>query len=125
MKRMRSRKNIITPVIVVLCCCLLFVAFVFYANWHTEQEYSLSELSEGVYGVYTVTMSSIPAQNYETITLCCNGEIRTFKGNINIRYDDISLPYVVWHDYNAVNGDDVWVCVPRGTIEFQKSVGIF
>lgn len=124
MRRKRNIRPHLITIVVILVFCLCIGALVSYGNRHTEHEYKLYELSDGVYGMYTVVSSSIPAQNYEMITLCCNGSVYTFKGNINIQHTDTVEPYVVWHNYNIVNGDDIWVYVPHGTIEFQKGVGV-
>lgn len=123
MRKRRILPYLITAAI-ILAFCVFIGCLIHHGNQHTEHEYALSELSSGVYGVYSVVSSSIPAQNYEMITLCCNGNICTFKGNVNIQYTDAVKPYVVWHNYNTVNSDDIWVYVPYGTIEFQKGVGV-
>lgn len=124
---MREKRNIkpyLVTIAVILVFCLCIGGLISYSYQCTKREYKLSELSDGVYGMYTVVSSRVPAQNYEMITLCCNGNIYTFKGNISIQYTDAIEPYMVLHDYNIVNGDDIWVYVPHGTIEFQKGVGV-
>lgn len=68
-------------------------------------------------------MSSIPAQNYEIITLCCDGSIRTFKGTIHISYTD-GRAYVRYKNSNLTNADVLYVYVPFGTIEYQGATGI-
>lgn len=123
-KRKRNIKPYLIDIAVILCVCLLLGGLIHYGNQHTEHEYKLTELDDGVYGIYTVVSSRVPADNYEMITLCCNGNVYTFKGEISIKYTDTVEPYVVWHNYNLVNGDDIWVYVPNGTIEFQKGVGV-
>ncbi len=117
------RPHLIT-LAVVLIVCLIIGSLIHYSYQFTEHKYKLTELDDGVYGIYTVVSSRVPADNYEMITLCCNGNVYTFKGNISIKYTDAVEPYVVWHNYNMVNNDDIWVYVPSGTIEFQKGVGV-
>jgi hypothetical protein len=90
---------------------------------YTEYKYQLSEIQDGVYGVYGNVVSSIPAQNYEMITLCCDGQIKTFKGRVNITYTD-ETPYVILKDCNLVNADKIYVYVPFGTIEYQGTTGV-
>lgn len=104
--------------LIVLCIVLAY-----YANQSTEYEYKLTEIQDGVYGTYSTVVSDVPAQNYDIITLCCNGSIRTFKGNIYISYTD-SDPYVKYKDSNTVNADELWVYVPFGTIEYQGTTGL-
>ena len=102
-----------------------FICWMYKNNTHyDEYQYSLVELNDNVYGTLTQVSSSIPAQNYSMITLCCEGNIYTFKGTVEIQYTDTTKPYVRVHDYNITNGDHVWVYVPKGTIEFQKGVGV-
>lgn len=102
-----------------------FIGWVYKNNTqYTEYKYSLLELNNGVYGTLTQVASSVPAQNYSMITLCCEGNIYTFKGTVEIQYTASADPYVKIHDYNITNGDHVWVYVPSGTIEFQKGVGV-
>ena len=91
---------------------------------YTTLEYDLSEIGDGVYGAYTQTSSTVPAHNYEMITICCNGNVHTFKGDVQIKYSDDCKPRAIVHDYNLVNGDDIWVYVPYGSITVNTSVVI-
>ena len=109
---------------------LLVIGFVVFMTWSynygnssTTSEYSLSELDEGVYGIYTVVSSSIPAQNYDMVTLCVDGTVRTFKGFVNIIYTN-EEPKLVLTDKNYINSDIMYIYVPNGTIEFSANVGI-
>lgn len=120
------KANIIGGAIVFV----LVLGFVFFMLWScnygnssTTSEYSLRELDEGVYGIYTVVSSSIPAQNYEMITLCVDGTVRTFKGFVNIIYTD-EEPKLILNDKNLINSDSMYIYVPNGTIEFSANVGI-
>ena len=80
------------------------------------------ELDDGVYAVCTNFVSNVPANNYEMITICCNGQIRTYKGNVSITYTD-KKPYAIVKDYyNLVNGEEVFIYVPYGSVEFQSNV---
>jgi hypothetical protein len=101
----------------------LCVWSIIYANQYTEYEYQLTEIQDGIYGTYSTVVSDIPAQNYDIITLCCNGNIRTFKGTIHISYTDGDV-YVKYKDSNTVNADELWVYVPFGTIDYQGTTGM-
>ena len=116
-----------------LCICVIVVLIAIFAAMvldtmfalenYKESEYVLSEIGDGVYGIYTVVSSSVPANNYEMVTLCCNGTIFTFKGDVTISFTD-GNPRVIFRDYNIVNSDDIFVYVPEGTIKFQENVGL-
>ena len=101
----------------------LCIGLAVYANQYTEYEYKLTEIQDGVYGTYSTVVSDIPAQNYDVITLCCNGSIRTFKGTIHISYTDGDA-YVKYKQSNTVNADELWVYIPFGTIEYQGTTGL-
>ena len=120
---MKKFRPAITPVCIALVLGILFFALVSYGNKYEERKYSLVELSNNTYGWYYRVSSRVPAQNYEVITLCCDGSIVTFQGDVNIVYTDQN-PYVVVKDYNIVNADEICVYVPKGTISFQENVGV-
>lgn len=90
---------------------------------HTTNEYKLSELQDGVYGIHVVSTSAIPAQNFEMVTVNINGQIYTIKGNVNIYYTD-ETPKIVWVDYNLVNGDIANLYVPEGTVRYDGVVTV-
>lgn len=117
--------NKITVVVVAIFLITigLFGFLIIYGDQCTEYEYRLTEVQDGIYGTYSTVVSSIPAQNYDIITLCCNGNIRTFKGTVHIFYIDGDA-YVKHKDSNIVNADELWVYVPFGTIEYQGTTGI-
>lgn len=94
-----------------------------YGNQYTEHEYQLYEMSNGVYAIYYTTHSRAPAYNYEVVTLCCNGNVYTFKGDVNISFTD-GEPYAKVRNYNTVNSDDIYVYVPQGTVVYQPSVDV-
>lgn len=112
--------------------CILIIAIVFYCvscmgyvhECHTYNktfEYTLTELSDGVYGYYNAVTSNIPAENYEMIVLCLNGQIYTLKGDVNIHYTDGECK-LIWNDVKLVNGDTYEVYVPSGTIEMRPNL---
>ena len=94
-----------------------------YGNRSTENTFQLSEVNDGVYAIYYNTHSRVPAQNYEVITVCCNGNIYTFKGSVQISYVD-TKPYATVKQYNLVNSDEVHIYVPKGTVVYEESVNI-
>lgn len=120
---MKRLKSVVTSVCVVLVLGILSFTLVSYGNKCEEYRYSLSELSDHTYGRYYRVSSRVPAQNYEVITLCCNGNVVTHQGDVNIFYTD-QEPYAVVKSYNVVNADEICVYVPKGTISFQENVGV-
>lgn len=94
-----------------------------YGNQYTEYEYKLCEMNDGVYAIYYTTHSRAPAYNYEVVTVCCNGNVYTFQGDVCISFTN-DEPYVKVRDCNVVNADDIYVYVPQGTVVYQQSVNI-
>ena len=99
------------------------ICFYNYCTKYEESTYTLEEIEDGVYGYYTTITSSIPAQNFQTITVNCDGCMRTLKGNIQVCYTD-GEPRINIKDYNIVNADEIVVYVPKGTIVNTGVVGI-
>ena len=120
-------KKIDKPTVVIIGIFILFLAFIgssyYHCNQYTEHEYSLMEMNDGVYAIYYTTHSRVPADNYEVVTLCCEGNVHTFKGDVFISFTD-GEPYARVKNYNMVNADDIWVYVPQGTVNYAESVNI-
>ena len=119
----RLDKSVIVALVFAIIVVVLFATLMIFGNQYTEYEYSLSELKDGVYGVYSTVVSSIPAKNYDVITLCCDGSIKTFKGTVHVIYTDGEI-YAKYKNSRLVNADEIWVYVPFGTIEYQGTTGI-
>ena len=116
-------KATIVAIAISVAMILVVVGLVIYGKQYTEHEFQLTEIQDGVYGVTSTVVSSIPAQNYDIITLCCNGQIRTFKGTIHIAYTNAN-PYVIYRSTNLANADELYVYVPFDTIEYQGVTGV-
>lgn len=123
----KENKGEIIAFIILLIIILLIVAaiagMIHYGNQYTEYEYKLCEMNNGVYAIYYTTHSRAPAYNYEVVTVCCNGNVRTFQGNVYISFTN-DEPHVKVRDCNTVNADDIYVYVPQGTVAYQQSVNI-
>lgn len=123
----REDRTAITACVIIIVVFVsligLCVGLAVYGNQYTEHEYQLTEIQDGIYGTYSTVVSSIPAQNYDIVTLCCNGSIKTFKGAVHIAYTD-GETYVKYKNSNTVNADELWVYVPFGTIDYQGTTGI-
>lgn len=120
---MKKIKFWVITVLVIAVIITLFAALINYGNQYTEHEYKLTEVSDGVYGYYYRISSRVPAENCECITLCCNGQVLSFKGDVGIVYSD-EEPRVFIKSYNIHNGDEITVYVPQGTIFFQENLGV-
>lgn len=120
---MKKIKSWIVTALAVAAIITPFIALINYGNQYTEHEYKLTEVSDGVYGYYYRISSRVPAENCECITLCCNGQILSFKGSVWIVYSD-EEPRVFIKSYNIHNGDEITVYVPKGTIFFQENLGV-
>lgn len=120
-------KKIDKPTIIIFSIILAIVIFcaglIHYGNQYTESRYSLSEINDGVYAIYYTTHSRVPAQNYEVVTLNCNGNIRTYRGHVSISYTN-EKPYGNVRSSNMVNADKICVYVPQGTVAYEESVNI-
>ena len=122
MKKKIDKSTVI--IIGIISAFILFIAcMIHYGNRSTENTYRLSEVNDGVYAIYYSTHSRVPAQNYEVITVCCNGNIYTFKGSVQISYVDTE-PYATVKQYNLVNSDKVHIYVPKGTVSYEESINI-
>ena len=113
---------------VIIAIILLIVTVVSFVIWgvkseteYVETKYNLFELNDGVYATYYTTHSTVPAHNYEVVTLNCDGNIYTFQGHVQITYTD-NDPYVIYQKRNIVNADTMYVYIPNGSVEFQGSV---
>lgn len=109
-------------VIGVFIVCLILLGITSFAVWaynnntqYDELQYQLEELEDGIYGYYSVTVSSIPANNYQIITVYYCGSIRTLKGHVQICYTN-NEPKIFIKDYNIVNSDVITIYVPKGSI---------
>lgn len=116
-------KSTVIIIGIISAFVLFIICMIHYGNRSTENTLQLSEVNDGVYAIYYSTHSRVPAQNYEVITVCCNGNIYTFKGSVQISYVDTE-PYATVKQYNLVNSDEVHIYVPKGTVAYEESVNI-
>ena len=122
-KRKKGLVTYITLAFISVLVIAITIATITQFGSYTEYEYQLSEIQDGIYGTYSTIVSTVPAQNCDVITLCCDGQIRTFRGTVHITYTNHRL-YVIYRDVGYHNGDELWVYVPAGTIEFQGTTGV-
>lgn len=123
MKFIKKYKSYIIAVLVVVLALFIIVRwFGKQAEYH-ESRYELEEIESGVYANYYQTHSSIPAQNYEVTEICVDGNIFTYRGSANVSYID-EQPYAIVKKNNLVNDDEVYLYIPKGTLQRLSSVQI-
>lgn len=77
---------------------------------------SIEELESGIYGYTSTMVSNVPAENYEMLTVLCNGTYMNIKGHVKIVYDS-NAPYIEYKSTNTVNADSVIIHVQKGQIK--------
>lgn len=77
---------------------------------------TIEELESGIYGYTSTVVSNVPAENYEMLTVLCNGTYMNIKGHVKIVYDS-NTPYIEYKSTNTVNADSVIVHVQKGQIK--------
>lgn len=77
---------------------------------------TIEELESGIYGYTSAMVSNVPAENYEMLTVLCNGSYMNIKGHVKIVYDS-NAPYIEYKSTNTVNADSVIIHVQKGQIK--------
>ena len=77
---------------------------------------TIEELESGIYGYTSTTVSNIPAENYEMLTVLCNGTYMNIKGHVQIVYDS-NTPYIEYKSTSIVNADSVIIHAQKGQIK--------
>lgn len=123
MKFIKKYKSYIIAVLVVVSVLFIIVRWSENQTEYHESRYELEEIEKGVYANYYQTHSAVPAQNYEVAEICVDGNIFTYRGSINISYID-EQPYAIVKKNNLVNDDEVYLYIPKGTLQRLSSVQI-
>lgn len=118
----KYKYRIVTILIIVFALFGIIRWFGKQAEYH-ENKYDLEEIDSGIYARYYQTVSTVPAHNYDVVEICINGNIRTYKGYLSITYASEN-PYALVMQNNLVNDDNVYLYVPKGTVEYMESVGV-
>lgn len=77
---------------------------------------TIEVLESGIYGYTSTMISNVPAENYEMLTVLCNGTYMNIKGHVKIVYDS-NAPYIEYKSTNTVNADSVIIHVQKGQIK--------
>ena len=109
--------------IIVIFTTLFIVYFVWVIGDSIYRHYNpiewtatIEELESGIYGYISTMVSNVPAENYEMLTVLCNGTYMNIKGHVKIVYDS-NTPYIEYKSTNTVNADSVIVHVQKGQIK--------
>lgn len=119
-------KNILTTIGVALLILLpmLILMFTVISDSYKFKEYNLSlnEISENIYASYYQVHSAAPAYNYEVVTICSNGNVQTFSGDVNIVFTD-SVPHAEVKDYyKRVHGTEITIYIPQNSVKYEMSL---
>lgn len=112
----------IIPIIVINIVALIL--FLNWANKTEKYECEIEEIQSGIYARYQSTASSIPAYNYEIITVCINGQLITYEGNVEFIFVENENKIEVTEKPNIVHSDKVIVYAPKDSVEYLGTVGI-
>lgn len=95
-----------------------------WANKTEKYECEIEEIQSGIYARYQSTASSTPAYNYEIITVCINGQLITYEGNVEFIFVENENKIEVTEKPNIVHSDKVIVYTPKDSVEYLGTVGI-
>ena len=123
MKSLKKHKIGFTTIFVIAVIALFAVRWFAKQAEYTETRCDLEEIENGTYARYYQTVSAVPAHNYDVVEICINGNVRTYKGYVSITYTE-GNPYAVIMQNHLVNGNKVFLYVPKGTVEHGESVGV-
>lgn len=82
---------------------------------------TIEELESGIYGYTSTMVSNVPAENYEMLTVLCNGTYMNIKGHVKIVYDS-NAPYIEYKSTNTVNADSVIIHVQKDRLKIMELV---
>lgn len=120
-------KKFFKAIIAIIVIAVGIVALILFLNWanKTEKyECEIEEIQSGIYARYQNTASSIPADNYEIITVCINGQLITYKGNVEFIFVENENKIEVTEKPNIVHSDKVIVYTSKDSVEYLGTVGI-
>ena len=111
----------IIPIIVIAVALILFLNW---ANKTEKYECEIEEIQNGIYARYQSTASSTPAYNYEIITVCINGQLITYEGNVEFIFVENENKIEVTEKPNMVRNDKIIVYTSKDSVEYLGTVGI-
>lgn len=121
MKQIYMKKKIYMGLIVI--SIFLAIQSYRYCIWSEEYTYQLQEIDNGVYVQYHRVFSTVPADNYEVVQVCFNDTLHTLTGDVTIIYNN-DVPQLSVTTNHFVNGDEIIVYVPKGSVLHYNDVGV-
>ena len=126
-KKIKIQKYVlgyVTGLAVIVCFVFIIGKLAMYMKEYNESEYRLEEVEDGIYLITYRVSSNVPAHNYDVATICVNGNLLEYKGDLRIVYTEYD-PYCVIGSYVNLNySDEITVYIPKGSVKFQENVGI-
>lgn len=114
----------IISIIVIAVSIIALILFLDWANKTEKYECKIEEIQSGIYVRYQSTVSRTPAYNYEIITVCINGKLITYKGNVEFIFSENENKIEVKEKTNTVCSDKVIVYTSKDSVEYLGAVGI-
>lgn len=114
----------IIPIIVIVVGIVALILFLSWANKTEKYECGIEEIQSGIYARYQSTASRTPADNYEIITVCINGQLITYEGNAEFIFVENENKIKVTEKPNIVHSDKVVVYTSKDSVEYLGTVGI-
>ena len=114
----------IISIIVIAVSIIALILFLNWANKTEKYECKIEEIQSGIYVRYQSTVSRTPAYNYEIITVCINGKLITYKGNVEFIFSENENKIEVKEKTNTVCSDKVIVYTSKDSVEYLGAVGI-
>ena len=126
-----NKEYIMKKIFVIIIAVAIIAADVIgtktFWNWvnKTEKyECEIEEIQNEIYVRYQSTVSRVPAQNYEIITVCANGQLITYKGSVEFIFTENENKIEVTEKPNMVRSDKVTVYTSKDSIEYLETVSI-
>ena len=120
MRKNRKLWHTLKIIILVAAIALILPKCVGYLFYKEVREYDLTELENSTYVYYQRVVSTVPAENYDLVTVNANGRYLTLDGDVIIRTSDSCR--MTWTDINVVHADDIVLYVPNGTVKYLPVV---
>lgn len=95
-----------------------------WANKIEKYECEIEEIQNEIYVRYQSTVSRVPAQNYEIITVCVNGQLITYKGSVEFIFTENENKIEVTEKPNMVRNDKVIVYTSKDSVEYMGTIEI-
>lgn len=121
---MSKKIAVLKPIGIIAVIILICAVLIKYITYTERYSYNLEEVELGVYAIHNTVSSNTPAHNYEVITICYDNQVHTFKGTASICYTDGKPCADITVRHHADYADKITIYVPKGSVKFEKGVGL-